>query len=79
MRGEKVSQRERCERMPHARSSFRQIDLTRAIKGMVAAGCEVVRAEIDPSGRIVVVTAAAPDPEKRAIAQSSPPAKKIEL
>jgi hypothetical protein len=37
-------------------STFRKRDLITAIKAMVAAGCEVVRAEIEPAtGKIVVV------------------------
>jgi hypothetical protein len=37
--------------------TFRKRDLTTAIKAAVAAGCEVLRAEIEPAtGKIVVVT-----------------------
>jgi hypothetical protein len=36
-------------------STFRQSDLTRAVKGMRAAGVEVARAEIGKDGKIVVV------------------------
>jgi hypothetical protein len=36
--------------------AFRRADLTRAIKGAVAAGIEIARAEIEPqSGKIVIV------------------------
>ena len=36
--------------------TFKQRDLTAAVKAMIAAGCEVERAEIDPAtGKIVVV------------------------
>lgn len=36
--------------------TFRKRDLITAIKAVVAAGCEVVRAEIEPAtGKIVVV------------------------
>ena len=42
--------------MPKARQLFRRTDLTRAIKGAVAAGVEVMRAEIEPNtGKIVIV------------------------
>ena len=42
--------------MSRGPATFRQRDVTAAIKATVAAGCEVARAEIDPAtGRIVVV------------------------
>lgn len=37
--------------------TFRKRDLIAAIKAVVAAGCEVARAEIEPAtGKIVIVT-----------------------
>lgn len=36
--------------------AFKQADVTRAIKGAIAAGMKVARAEIDQSGRIVVIS-----------------------
>lgn len=33
---------------------FKQADVTRAIKGAIAAGMKVARAEIDQTGRIIV-------------------------
>lgn len=36
---------------------FRPSDLTRAIKALVKAGVTVVRAEIDPDGRIILHSA----------------------
>ena len=36
-------------------SRFRQVDLTRALKGAVAAGIEVKRISIDAKGTIVLV------------------------
>jgi hypothetical protein len=42
--------------MSKGRHSFRRVDVTRAIKAVIAAGAEVDRAEIDPStGKIVVI------------------------
>jgi hypothetical protein len=42
--------------MTRAPSTFRQRDLTAAIKGARAAGIEVMRIEIDKDGKIVIVT-----------------------
>jgi hypothetical protein len=42
-------------------SKFRQRDLMRALKGAKAAGIEVGRIEIDPDGKIVVITASHPE------------------
>ncbi len=38
--------------------AFRQSTVTRAVKAMRAAGVEVQRVEIDPSGKIVIHTGA---------------------
>lgn len=35
--------------------TFRQRDVTKAVKAVVAAGCEVARAEIDSGGKIIVI------------------------
>jgi len=41
--------------MPRAPSTFRQQDVTRAVKAMVAAGVGIARVEIDNTGKIVII------------------------
>ena len=41
--------------MARAPSTFRQQDVTRAIKAAVAAGVHIARIEVDKAGRIVIV------------------------
>jgi len=36
-------------------STFRQRDLTAAVKGAIAAGCTVARVEVSKDGRIVII------------------------
>ena len=40
---------------------FRQGDVTRAVRAVVAAGQAVARVDIDPNGKIVVVMVREPD------------------
>jgi hypothetical protein len=41
--------------VPRGACTFRQSDVTKAVKAVVAAGVEVARVEVDREGRIVVV------------------------
>jgi hypothetical protein len=41
-------------------STFRQTDLTRAVRAVEAAGMKVTRVEIDPDGRIILQSGGAP-------------------
>ena len=45
--------------MARAPSTFRQQDVTRAVKAVRAAGVDIVRVEVAKDGRIVIVTAEA--------------------
>jgi hypothetical protein len=41
--------------------TFRQLDVTRALRGAVAAGIQVQRIEIDKEGKIVVIAGKVPE------------------
>jgi hypothetical protein len=41
--------------MPRGQCTFKQSDVTKAVKAVVAAGVQVARVEVDKEGRIVVV------------------------
>lgn len=43
--------------MARGKATFKQSDATRAMKSAIAAGLEVTRVEIEPTGKIVMVTA----------------------
>jgi hypothetical protein len=47
--------------MTRAPSTFRQQDVTRAIRAVVAAGVGIPRVEIDKAGKITIITADAAD------------------
>ena len=48
--------------MSRAPSTFRQQDVTRALKAVAAAGVNIARIEIDKSGKIIIITAGAGEP-----------------
>ena len=41
--------------MPRAPSAFKQRDLTKAVKAVVAAGVDIARVEIDNTGKIAII------------------------
>jgi hypothetical protein len=43
--------------MSRAPATFRKADLRRAVEAVTAAGQVVARVELDPNGKIVIVTA----------------------
>ena len=47
--------------MARAPSTFRQQDVTRAVKAVAAAGVHIARIEIDKAGKIVIITAGETD------------------
>jgi hypothetical protein len=47
--------------MPRGPSTFRQQDVTRAVKGVTAAGVHIARIEIDKAGKIVIIAGGGTD------------------
>ena len=41
--------------MPRGPCAFKQSDITKAVRAVVAAGIEVARVEVDKAGKIIVV------------------------
>ena len=52
--------------MTRAPSTFRQQDVTRAIRAAIAAGVDIARIEVAKDGRIIIVTAADSEPKAEA-------------
>lgn len=52
--------------MANPRAAFKQADVTRATKGVIAAGIPVGRVEIDRDGRIVITVQDAASASKEA-------------
>jgi hypothetical protein len=48
--------------MTHRQSAFKQSDVTKAVKGVVAAGVTVRQVEIDPLGKIVIMASSREPP-----------------
>jgi hypothetical protein len=46
--------------MARAPSTFRQQDVTRAVKAVAAAGVHIARVEIDKAGKITIITVEQP-------------------
>jgi hypothetical protein len=42
--------------MAHGPSTFRQQDVTRAVKAVAAAGVHIARVEIDKTGKITIIS-----------------------
>jgi hypothetical protein len=42
--------------MPRRPCNFRQRDITRAVRAVVAAGIQITRVEVDDAGKIAIIT-----------------------
>jgi hypothetical protein len=56
--------------MSRGQQTFKQSDVTKAVKATVKAGIAVERVEIDKGGKIVVVTAKAEDADGRKLEEN---------
>lgn len=43
--------------MPRPPSAFKQADIAKAVKAVRSAGVDILRVEVDPNGKVVIVTA----------------------
>jgi hypothetical protein len=50
--------------MARGPATFRQQDVTRAVKAVAAAGVHIARIEIDKTGKIVIITAGPTEPDE---------------
>jgi hypothetical protein len=50
--------------MARAPSTFRQADVTKAVKAVRSAGVDIVRVELTKDGKIVIITAPATEPSQ---------------
>jgi hypothetical protein len=57
--------------MARAPSTFRQQDVTRAVKAVTAAGVHIARIEIDKSGKIVIIPADPADNHHREMTEAN--------
>jgi hypothetical protein len=52
--------------MSRGPSTFRQQDVTKAVKAVAAAGVHIARIEIDPNGKIVIIVGNS-EPDQREV------------
>jgi hypothetical protein len=57
--------------MARAPSTFRQQEVTRAVKAVTAAGVHIARVEIDKAGKIVIIAAGATTEDDKPTADTS--------